>query len=121
MAHLVAFKRDLLDDPHWSWEKRNSTEQDSLNREIIPVRNVPLGQESLDAQGVVSRCIVVANYLYPRFVLPQRLSYFAHWADYRLQDLPVDLLIDRLALWQNLPVDDSPYIEKGDQRNLHFV
>ena len=61
--------------------------------------DVFLSQELPDAQGVVSRCIVVVKQ--PRFVLPQLSSLLVHWAKQKPQDLFVDLLIDRLALWQN--------------------
>ena len=36
------------------------------------------------------------------------------------QDLFVDLLIDRLALWQELTVDHASHIEERDQRDFDF-
>ena len=72
--------------------------------------DVLLGQELPDAEGV-SRCIVVVKQ--PRFVLPQLLSsLLAHWAKQTPQDLFVDLLTDRLALWQKLTMDDASDIEE---------
>ena len=38
-----------------------------------------------------------------------------------LQDLFVDYLIGRLALWQELAMYDAPHIEKRDQHNFDFV
>ena len=38
----------------------------------------------------------------------------------KLQDLFVDLLIDRLALWQELTVDDVSDIEEYGQHDFDF-
>ena len=38
----------------------------------------------------------------------------------KLQDLFVDLLIDRQALWQELTVDDASDIEERDQHDFDF-
>ena len=73
--------------------------------------DVLLGQELPDAEGVVSRCIVVVKQ--PRFVLPQLSSLLAHWAKQKPQDLFVDLLTDRLALCQEFTVDDMPLTSKN--------
>ena len=43
-----------------------------------------------------------------------------HWAKHMQQDLLVDLLIDRLALWQELPMDKGLQIEEHDQHNFGF-
>ena len=87
-------------------------------RRLFQYGDVLLGQELPDAQGVVSRCIVVVKQ--PRFVLPQLSSLLAHWAKQKLQDLFVDLLTDRLALWQKLTVDDASDIEEHDQHDFDF-
>ena len=38
-----------------------------------------------------------------------------------LQDFFVDLLIDRLVLWQELTEDDTPYIEEHDQHDFNCL
>ena len=76
------------------------------------------GQELPDAQGNVSRCSVVVKQ--SGFVLPQLSSLLAHWAMQKLQDLFVDLQVDRLALWQELTVDDASDIEEHDQHDSDF-
>ena len=55
-----------------------------------------------------------------RFVLPQLSSLLAQRAKQKLQDLFVDLLTDRLALWQELTVDDASDIEERDQHDFDF-
>ena len=69
-----------------------------------------LSQELPDAQGIVSRCIVVVKQ--PQFALPQLSSLLVHWAKEMPQDLSVDLLIDHLDLWQELTVDDNSHTEE---------
>ena len=81
---------------------------------LFQYSDVLLGQEL----PVVSRCIVVVKQ--PRFILPQLSSFLAHWAKQKPQDLFVDLLIDRLALWQELTVDDASDIEERDQHDFDF-
>ena len=80
--------------------------------------DVLLGQELPDAQGIVSRCTVVVKQ--PRFVLPQLSSLLMHWAKQKPQDLFVDLLIDRLALWQEPTVDNASDIKEHDQHDFDF-
>ena len=44
--------------------------------------------------------------------LPQLLSLLVHSAKQMLRDLFVDLLIDRLALWQELTVDNAEILRR---------
>ena len=103
---LYTFKMGPLDDPIELGEK-NKVARSKIRwiGRLFQYGDVLLRQELPDAQGIVSRCIVVVKQ--PRFVLPQLSSLLAHWAN--PQDLFVTLLIDRLALWQELTVVDASH------------
>ena len=82
---------------------------------------VLLGQELPDAEGVVSRCIVVVKQ--PGFVLPQLSSLLVSSRtprESKAADLFVDLLIVCLAPWQELTVDDASDIKERDQQDFDF-
>ena len=111
MASTPSTETGSLGDPLELGENKKVTRSKiGLIGRLFQYGDVLLGQELPDAQGVVSRCIVVVKQ--PRFVLPQLSSLLAHWAKQTPQDLFVDLLIDRLALWQKLTMDDASDIEE---------
>ncbi|CAM1318950.1 Uncharacterised protein r2_g2711 [Pycnogonum litorale] len=89
----MAFKTGPLE---LGGKEKSHTEQD---REVVL-----LGQQMPDVRGVVRRCIVVVKQ--PLFFPATTL---AHRAKQMPQDLFVDLPIDRLALWQELTVDDASH------------
>ena len=116
---LHAFKTGPLDDPLELGEKKKVARSKIrwIGR-LFQYGDVLLGQELPDAQGIVIRCIVVVKQ--PGLVLPQLSSLLAPWAKQKLQDLFVNLLIDRLALWQEPTVDHASHIEERDQRDFDF-
>ena len=101
-----------------SLEKRKKSHGARVGRvgRLLQHGDVLLGQELPDAQGSVSRRVVMVKH--PRVVLPQLLPLLAHWTKQMLQYLFVDMLVDRLALWQELAVDDAPHIEECDQHDF---
>ena len=116
---LHVFKTGPLDDPLELDEKQKVTwNKVRWIGTLFQQGNVLLSQELLDAQGTVSRCIGVVKQ--PKFSLSQLSSLLAHWAKQTLQDLFVDLLIDRLVLWQELTVDDACLIKERDQHDFDF-
>ena len=76
--------------------------------------DIPLGQELLSAQGVMSRRVVVVKQ--PLLVLLKLSSLFTQRAKYMPQDLFVDFLIDHQTLWQEIAAEDAPHIEERDQQ-----
>ena len=80
---LHAFKMGPLDDPLELGEKKKVTRSKVkwIGR-LFQHGDGLLGQELLDAQGVVSRCIVVVKQ--PWFVLPQFSSLLVHWVKQKL-------------------------------------
>ena len=65
---------------------------------------------------LVSWCNVVVKQ--PQFLLPQLLPRLVYWAKHTPQELPVDLLIDSLALWPELDVEDALDIKECDQHEF---
>ena len=84
-------KRVLFIVPLSLWKRKGHTEQDQLNRKGVPDQQCYSRQKLPDAKGVVNRCLVVAK------------------------DILVNLLIDRLAMWQEFAINDAPHIEERDQ------
>ena len=60
--------------------------------------------------------IVMMKQPLPRF--PRFFSFLPHGAHQTSQDVFVDVLINSLALWQELCVDNSIHIKKSDQHHL---
>ena len=116
---LHVFKTGPLDDPLELWEKKKVTQNKfRWIGTLFQQGNVLLGQELPDAQGIVGRCIGVVKQ--PQFALSKLSSLLVHWAKQTQQDLSVDLLIDRLVLWQKLTVDGASHIEECDQHDFDF-
>ena len=74
--------------------------------------NISLDQELLNVHRILKWRIVVVKQ--PQFVLPQLLKHI-------LQDFLIELLIDHLALWQELAVDDAVQIDEHDQRHWLLI
>ena len=76
---LHVFKTGPLDDPLELGEKKKViwNKVRWIGR-LFQHDDVLLSQELLDAQGIVSRCIVMVKQ--PQFVMPHPLSLLAHWA-----------------------------------------
>ena len=67
----------------------------------------------LDAQGVVTRCIVIVKQ--PQIILPQVLSFLTHTDQSICCKISLKTcLTDCLALCQELSVDNVPHIEEGN-------
>ena len=94
---LHTFKTGPLDDPHELGEKKRVTRSKiRWTGRLLQYGNVLLGQELPDAQGIVSRGIVVVKQ--PQFVLPQ-LSY-----SHTLSKAKAAGSLCRLADWSSGPV-----------------
>ena len=78
-----------------------------------------LAQELSNIQNVVSWCIVVVKQR-QFFFLSKPSFCLTHWTKNTRQDILVDLMIDNMALWQKLAIDDAPHIEQRDQHDFHF-
>lgn len=74
-----------------------------------------LGQELLADQWVVSQRIVIVDQSW--IVSPQFPPLLTYWMKRTLQDLFVDMVVNRLALWQELSVDSAPYIDECVQQD----
>lgn len=72
-----------------------------------------MNRELLDVWGVVGRCIVLVKM--PRFVLLHLLSLLKHRTKQTARETFADLLIDRLAPWQELNANDASCIEEETQ------
>ena len=68
-----------------------------MNRKVVLVRRY---SELLNAPSVVRICIVIVKQL--QFILPQLSSLLGNRAIHMLPNFPADLLINPLALWQEL-------------------
>ena len=67
---------------------------------------IPLNKDLPDAQCIVRKCIILMKQQW--FILPQLST----------QDLLVDLLTDRLVLWHELTVNNSPNRKACDQHDF---
>ena len=111
-------KRVLLNDSLKLWKKKKA-----LWSKIRPIGklfhngDVPLDQEQPDAKSAVSTCIVVVKQ--PRFVQLQHVFSRTPSEAYAVGFL-ADLLIERLALWHELVLNDPPYIKESGQKDFNF-
>ena len=85
---------------------------------LLQYSSVIFGKKLPNSQGIMSWSIVTMKQPWPRF--PQLSSFLPHWAHQTSQAVFVDVLINSLALWQELCLDNTIDIKKSDQHHLGF-
>lgn len=88
--------------PSWVWCKGKKITRCLVGWEgrLLQHGDVKLSKKLPDAQGVVSRRVVVVKQ--PGLVLPQFSPLHLHWTKKTPHGFFVDMLVDRLTLWQEL-------------------
>ena len=113
LGGLHAFKTGPL-MIHWAWGKEKSnTEQDQVNREVVPVRlcSSPPGTAGCAGRCEQGHCRGEAAMICPATTLVSSRA---------LSEANTTGSLCRLALWQELTVDNVSDIEECDQHDFDF-